>query len=234
MSQGPLITCKNLTFSYGTHSLFNNISFKVERPGFHSIFGRSGTGKSTLANILARRINDAIYTQLDVPSRIMYCQSSEQLPPWSTVKAHLSSITPFGTCQSVDKLLDIFRLPIDLLDRYPSELSTGETRRINVLRYLLQDFEMLILDEALNNVDEPTRLEILTYMKSLYSSSSGASLFYISHDIGDVVSLSDTIIHIRKVDNEAELTLLYGLNSYDADAVVQNGATQSLIRKLKQ
>ena len=49
-----------------------------------------------------------------------------------------------------------------------SQLSMGQCNRVNLLRYLLQDFSMLIMDESLANVDEPTRQAILYTIKTTF------------------------------------------------------------------
>jgi multiple sugar transport system ATP-binding protein len=71
------------------------------------------------------------------------------------------------------------------------ELSMGQKNRINLLRYLLQDFDMLICDEVLANVDEPTRNHILGTIKKLFPSRT---FLYISHNATEVARFSKNIL----------------------------------------
>jgi ABC-type bacteriocin/lantibiotic exporter with double-glycine peptidase domain len=64
-----------------------------------------------------------------------------------------------------------------------AQLSLGQKNRINLIRYLLQDFQMLIMDESLANVDEVTREKIILNIKALFPDKF---FIYISHNIIEV------------------------------------------------
>jgi ABC-type Mn2+/Zn2+ transport system ATPase subunit len=75
-----------------------------------------------------------------------------------------------------------------------SQLSMGQCNRVNLLRYLLQDFGILIMDESLANVDEPTRHAILYTIKSTFPESG---FLYISHNVVEVSRFCDQIVVFR-------------------------------------
>jgi ABC-type nitrate/sulfonate/bicarbonate transport system ATPase subunit len=91
----------------------------------------------------------------------------------------------------------------------PSKLSSGQHNRFNVLRYLLQDYDLLVLDEALNNVDEPTRLSILADIKRRFPDRG---FLYISHQLLDAVSFAHTLLMLRTGLNGARIIVRQGLN----------------------
>ena len=71
-----------------------------------------------------------------------------------------------------------------------SGLSMGQKNRINLARYLVQEFDLLIADEVLANVDEPTRDHILERLKTLFPKKT---FIYISHNALEVARFSQTI-----------------------------------------
>jgi ABC-type Mn2+/Zn2+ transport system ATPase subunit len=75
-----------------------------------------------------------------------------------------------------------------------SQLSMGQCNRVNLLRYLLQDFSLLIMDESLANVDEPTRQAILYKIKSTFPETG---FLYISHNVVEVSKFCDQIVVVR-------------------------------------
>ena len=72
-----------------------------------------------------------------------------------------------------------------------SQLSLGQKNRINLIRYLLQDFQMLIMDESLANVDERTREKIILNIKALFPDKF---FIYISHNIIEVAKFCQDIL----------------------------------------
>jgi len=194
----------------------------VELPadGFHGIAGRSGIGKSTFARVLAQELQPDSVETLLTPSKTLYCAGDERLPRWQRVKNHLESVCPSGR---QDVLADLRRaFDIDSMwDRDVQALSTGELARVNVLRYVLQDCDLLILDECLSTVDQGRRRRVLAALKML-ATSRGQSILYISHQIADTVAFSCSIIHMHSDGNGP--ALLRVLPGYDAETFPENTA----------
>jgi ABC-type nitrate/sulfonate/bicarbonate transport system ATPase subunit len=148
-------------------ALFDGLDMTIDKPGFHALFGPSGVGKTTLAKIISgdidnfsgpgeghRRQTLSVYIQPGAAAGVV---SGGQTPG----KNH-----PTGRQLLRDELIDHFGLSKLMGMRY-SQLSMGQCNRVNLLRYLLQDFSILIMDESLANVDEPTRQTILYKIKSI-------------------------------------------------------------------
>lgn len=209
MAIAARLLCEGLSFSYPERALFDNISFRIEAPGFHSILGRSGTGKSTLAKILSGLLEGWNATNVVLPDHVLYCHENERLPPWQSVGRHIYSVTTESQIPLLHELIKKFALNKSILDLYPYQLSSGQNNRINVIRYLLQDFDLLILDEALSNVDEATRISILATIKALFSTQM---FLYVSHHLLEVTAYSKTILFLGQSPNIAELKNLEGLD----------------------
>ena len=82
----------------------------------------------------------------------------------------------------MEELVDSFGLETSLNSRF-AQLSLGQQNRTNLTRYLLQDFDLLIMDESLANVDELTREKIILRIKTLYPQHH---FLYISHNVIEV------------------------------------------------
>ena len=187
------LQAKSLTLKYpNTNSyVFKNLSFKMAEPGFNALFGPSGVGKTSLAKIITGELGG--YTgelTSDGNQNFLYSYNLERLPGWSSVGSHLDKITPQDRRSRRDELIDVFGLGEFMGQRF-SQLSLGQQNRVNLLRYLLQDFHLLIMDESLANVDELTREKIILKIKDLYAD---AHFLYISHNVVEVSKLCKKII----------------------------------------
>lgn len=168
----------------------------IDTPGFHALFGPSGVGKTTLARIISGDI-DTFSGHLDIGGEMpcLYTYNRERLPGWSPVGRHLEKTTPPGRQGLRKELVHHFGLS-ELMGMRFSQLSMGQSNRVNLLRYLLQDFSILIMDESLANVDEPTRQTILYKIKSIFPQ---ACFLYISHNVVEVARFCDQIVVFRGV-----------------------------------
>lgn len=209
MRSNMLLICEQLRFEFESNRpLFNDISFQLKMPGFFALFGPSGVGKTTLAQILAGILKEASSETLVRPSKTLYCYGNEKLPSWQSVGEHLLSVTPSSQLRTFDALAESFGLHRELLDAHPSEVSTGQHARLNVLRYLVQDFNFLILDESLSGVDEPTRLSVLGAIRSRFPEKS---FLYISHQLLDAVLYSETILIMSRDNTGVSIKSTKGL-----------------------
>lgn len=193
------IICKNLSYSYpGTPlNVFKGISFSLKGPGFFSLFGLSGVGKSTLARLLGKKLLPKTGTIDTDMGHILYAHDSERLPGWLSIKDHFQKITSDKNLHLLKTLTIDYGIDELLSHRFLS-LSMGQKNRANLIRYLVQDFDLLITDEVLANVDEPTRYKILESIKKLFPERM---FLYISHNVIEVVRFSRTIFVLPQTQN---------------------------------
>ena len=134
------VNCEQISFHYDSgEEVFTDVSFIIERPGFHSIFGKSGIGKSTLAGILTGTL-EPTRGKVKVPERVLCCASWEALPPWSRLSTHFEEVVGNNLPSedsSLSELMSALSLKSDVFERYPHQISTGQAMRINLLRYCL-------------------------------------------------------------------------------------------------
>lgn len=212
-----MITCHDLLFQYpgADTPLFSGLDLTFSRPGFHALFGPSGIGKTTLAKIICGDIKPASGSVTLTPTKpCLYTFNRERLPGWSPVGRHLEKTTPAGREALREDLIAHFGLS-DLLGLRFSQLSMGQSNRVNLLRYLLQDFDILIMDESLANVDEPTRQAILYHIKAIFPD---AAFLYISHNVVEVARFCDEIAVFRGGHQGPPVLQLCGLNHTHPDA----------------
>ena len=196
MSKNMLLDCRDISFTYpGSNTeVFKNMSYRLAGPGFHALFGPSGVGKTTLAKMMTGDINNfgGEISKSDI-GRVLYTYNLERIPGWSTVREHLETTTPASNKAQIDDLVATFGMQTYINSRF-SQLSLGQQNRTNLVRYLLQDFDLLIMDESLANVDEVTKENIILKMKTTFSDRC---FLYISHNVAEVAKFCKQILVLR-------------------------------------
>jgi ABC-type multidrug transport system ATPase subunit len=204
-----MLECHDISYRYANAEapVFARLSFTIDAPGFHSLFGPSGVGKTSLAKIITRRIT-AFSGEIrpDTNGNRLYTYNLERLPDWSQVGKHLEKITPSHRQRLLESLVELFGVREFLASRF-SQLSLGQKNRVNLIRYLLQDFQLLILDESLANVDEQTRERIILGIKDRFADKC---FLYISHNVSEVARFCNAIYVLRGNDKHPQMVRLSG------------------------
>jgi len=203
------LECNNLNFTYpGSRiAVINNLSFSMKNPGFNSLFGPSGVGKTSLAKMIATsnfKGNSDIVTE-DMGT-ILYSYNLERLPGWLSTGKHLNKVTSPENQSLKEQLIEIFELN-DVLGSRFSKLSMGQQNRMNLIRYLMQDFDLLIMDESLANVDEKLRETIILSIKELFSDKM---FLYISHNLMEVSKFCSQILVFGKSSGKKDSFVIEG------------------------
>ncbi len=199
----------NLTFQYPQSGMpvFEGLNAQISGAGFFALFGASGVGKSTLARLIAGEtaLSEG-EIRLNGIRRILYSYNTEKLPGWASVGEHLRRISPPAGLKRIDSLVDAFGMEACLSSRF-SRLSLGQQNRINLTRYLLQEFDLLIMDESLANVDEITREGIIVTIKELFPERI---FLYISHSVNEVARFCRQILVLRSPRRHPQLLPVAG------------------------
>ena len=203
------LECRGLTFKYPQSEIyvFKDLSIQLAEPGFHALFGPSGVGKTSFARIITGDLQpEAGEVITEGIARPAYTYNLERLPGWSAVGRHLDKITPESEAHRKPALIEFFGIQ-KCLDQRFSQLSLGQKNRINLIRYLLQDFKLMILDESLANVDEITRERILLNIKHLFPNTL---FLYISHNVAEVSKFCKKILVFRGPRKDPRIAVVEG------------------------
>jgi ABC-type multidrug transport system ATPase subunit len=190
------VHCRNIYFNYpGTDRvLFENLNVQFNTPGLHALFGPSGVGKSSLAQMIIGRVPpDRGQVHIEAAATALYAHNLERLPGWSSIGQHLERVTPAEHLLQKKDLVSTFGLDPLLGQRF-DQLSLGQQNRINLVRYLVQNVDILLMDETLSNVDEKMRNRILTCMKEMFPERL---FIYISHNVVEVSTFCREIWVLR-------------------------------------
>jgi osmoprotectant transport system ATP-binding protein len=130
------------------------------------------------------------------------------------------------------ELADLVRLSKKTLDRYPSQLSGGERQRVALMRALMLDPEILLLDEPLGALDPLIRYDLQTDLKTLFTSLRKTVLM-VTHDLGEAGYFGDEIVLLREgaIEQRGPMAALIGTPATDYVArfvQAQRGLVDSL------
>lgn len=210
---GTLLAIDHMSYSYHslegeTQALFD-VSFDVKDGEFFAIVGPSGCGKSTLLSLIAGLItpsSGSIYiNKKDIKSsgkNIGYMLQKDHLLDWRntmnnvTLGLEIQNKLIDSSYVQINELLNTYGL-ITFKNSYPSELSGGMRQRAALIRTLLLEPDILLLDEPFSALDYQTRLEVSDDIWGIIRKEKKTAIL-ITHDISEAISMSDRIAILSK------------------------------------
>ncbi|QKF65351.1 ATP-binding cassette domain-containing protein [Campylobacter corcagiensis] len=215
-----MLEVKNITLSYDFKEHFNkkakkltilnDISFSLESGENLSILGVSGSGKSSLARVIAglikpqsgtillngKSLNFDNFKEFSKISLLMQNQKS-CLNPALKIKTSLKLLEKYQNTKFIGILdsLKSLNLSKNTLDKYPHELSGGEASRVGILKSLLIKSEILILDEITSGLDDDNIAQLLELIKGIKT-----SIIFITHDLNLAQKVSKNFIIIESAN----------------------------------
>ncbi|MEG1165063.1 MAG: dipeptide/oligopeptide/nickel ABC transporter ATP-binding protein [Oscillospiraceae bacterium] len=212
-----LLEASGLSKSFGSKTVFDEISFSIGEKSIVSIMGPSGEGKSTIARILCGTLipssgrvsfkdqellsagnvyNKAFRREIQlVPQQPFACLDPRQRVGDAICEPLLFHRIALNRGQAKLKALELLKkvsLDTSLFERRPGELSGGQAQRILIARSLTVSPKLLIADEATSMLDISSQAEIITIFRRLVS-EEGIAILCISHDRPLVESISDKV-----------------------------------------
>ena len=185
--------------------VIGDVNFSVKPFEFVAVVGPSGCGKSTLLNIMSGLLKPQSgsvtldgQTLHGITPRIGYVSQSDSLLPWRTTLANVElgmELRGVPKQERREKAMTLIR-QADLSgfeNAYPYQLSGGMRKRVDVIKVLAMDPEIIFMDEPFASLDVFTREMLQTYILSLWQTTQRTVVF-ITHDLTEAITLSDRVI----------------------------------------
>lgn len=203
------IKIDRLKFSYPDNLDINLRDIKINKADKVLIKGNNASGKSTLLRILTGNIKDYdgdLYLNGYRLKELGYDYLNHyfSIIGQNQYIFNMSLEDNIALYSSIDfndfkEYFDLVRYDqISKTDKTSQTLSGGEKQRIALLRALIRDKEILVIDEGLNQVQKDLRDEILNYLLN----DEDLTFIYVSHDIGDYIDKFDLVIDMNKADKK--------------------------------
>lgn len=209
-----LLEFNNVSYFYQTKEsevkALDDVSFNVKEKKFASLVGPSGCGKTTILSLIAGLLTPSSgeiildgkpITKND--GRIGYMFQRDHLFEWRTI---WQNIILGLEIQKQNKNAEKLKLAEDLLKKYdlynfknkkPRQLSGGMRQRVALIRTLVLEPALLLLDEPFSALDFQTRLKVCDDVYEIIKSEEKTALL-VTHDISEALSMSDKIIILTK------------------------------------
>lgn len=207
---GNLLSLDHISYSYhsvcGETLAIDDLSFHVEDGEFLAVVGPSGCGKSTLLSIIAGLIEPDDGKVLfenkerkDSGINIGYMLQRDHLLEWKNTYQNASlGLAIQKQTASKDKIMLLNHLfetygLVSFERAKPSELSGGMRQRVALIRTLLMEPDLLLLDEPFSALDYQTRLEVSDDIWKIIKKEKKTAIL-ITHDISEAISMGDRVI----------------------------------------
>ena len=224
-----MIAVRHVSKRYGATVALDDVSLDVGPGMTHVLLGSSGSGKSTLLRVLLGLVEpdagEALIDGIAVTSgarhlvgRVGYVVQEGGLYPHLTVGGNVSlpgeavGWRRGRIAERVRVLTELVGFDTAMLLRYPAELSGGQRQRVGLMRALVLDPPLLLLDEPLGALDPIVRADLQAELRRLFA-ALGKTVVLVTHDVREAVLFGSTITLLR------------------AGRVVQQGTFAELARK---
>ena len=203
-----LLELKNVTLTYQTLSdeitAIKGLSFSCDEGEFISIIGPSGCGKTTVLSLIAGLIQPSSGkinmdgNDLADKNELGYMLQKDQLFPWRTIEKNVFlplEIKKINTAKTREYALSLLKKYglYDFKSNYPDQLSGGMRQRAALIRTLVSNPKLLLLDEPFSALDYQTRLSVCDDVYKIIKAEQKTAIL-VTHDISEAISMSDKII----------------------------------------
>ncbi len=209
-----MIRLENVSKSFGETSALKSYSLIMQEGKTTVLLGPSGCGKSTLIRIIAGLvqpdsgkvyINGVELTRqnvLKLRRQMGYVIQEGGLFPHLTARQNTTLLAEYlgvgkdEITTKIRRLAQLTKFPFDGLDRFPLELSGGQNQRVSLMRALMLEPRILLLDEPLGALDPLIRFKLQQDLKEIFQ-SLGKTVVLVTHDIGEAAYLGDWIVLMK-------------------------------------
>ena len=211
-----MIEYKNVVLRYTDTDILKDVNLRIEDGEFMVLVGPSGSGKTTMLKMINRlleptdgniymdgkRIKD--YDERELRLSTGYVLQAIALFPNLTVAENIALIpemkgwTKSQIASKTEELLDKIGLPAaEYANRKPHELSGGEQQRIGIVRAIIAEPKILLMDEPFSALDAISRKQLQALTKDLYKEFDMTTIF-VTHDTDEALKLGDRIAVLQE------------------------------------
>ncbi|WP_417630775.1 betaine/proline/choline family ABC transporter ATP-binding protein [Enterococcus faecalis] len=197
-------------FYKGGKVAVDDINLSFDKGEFICFIGTSGSGKTTSMRMLNRMTDPSKgkilidgqdiqkINPVELRRQIGYVIQNIGLMPHMTIRENIVLVpkllkVPVEERNKIaEKMIDLVELPREMLDRYPNELSGGQQQRIGVVRALVANQDIILMDEPFGALDPITRDSLQDLVKDLQE-RLGKTIVFVTHDMDEALKLANKI-----------------------------------------
>jgi osmoprotectant transport system ATP-binding protein len=210
-----MFSLTNVSKSFGTLQVLKPTTVQFHTGESTVLIGPSGCGKSTLLRILVGLIDaDSGTIEFDgitisakniqqLRQRMGYVIQDGGLFPHLTARANVGLLATHLGWETnrvrtrVDELADLTRLPKAALDRYPAQMSGGQRQRVGIMRALMLDPAVILLDEPMGALDPLVRFDLQEDLRKIFRTLGKTSIM-VTHDMGEAAFFGDRVMMLSE------------------------------------
>ncbi len=209
-----MIALENITKAYGNTAVIDDLSLLVESGSTTVLIGPSGCGKSTilkLINGLVRPENGSViinnqnigdYDIFSLRTKIGYVIQDGGLFPHLTACENVSILASYlgwekqSISERLGELCELTKFPSEVLSRFPVQISGGQRQRVSLMRALMLDPDILLMDEPLAALDPIIRYDLQNDLKQIFNTLN-KTVILVTHDINEADFFGNKIVLIK-------------------------------------
>ena len=197
MQKDLVLQIKDLTFFYKKDNpIYDNFSLELKKGELVTIFGKSGTGKTTLFELILGSLKPIKGTIKKSNISMIFQDPYNSFHPTYTIIEQIKDVIKKElNKKELDELLEKLSLDKKLLEKKPHELSGGQLQRCSILRALLMKPELLLIDEPTSALDNIIAYDVMKLLVELLDS---CAILLITHDLNMATWCSDKIIRLEE------------------------------------
>jgi len=199
------ISVDSIQLRFGSYAVLNQVSFAVPPGQFVALVGPTGCGKSSVLNLVAGLLKPT-GGSVSIGGRLLdsinrnaaYMFQQDALFPWKSVLENVMLgplLRGISKQQAADDARDwIQRVGLRGFEqRYPSQLSGGQRKRVAMAQALINRLPILLMDEAFSALDVQTRALMENKLLELWQ-QLGATVLFVTHDLEEAVAMADRVL----------------------------------------
>jgi len=201
----PEISLSSIGVTYSGHPALDDVSFEIPRGQFVSVVGPTGSGKSSILNVVAGLLKPTAGQVFSRGSQLTsinrdaaYMFQHDALLPWKTCLENvllgpiLRGKARFQAAKEAHLWLERVGLR-GYEDRYPSQLSGGQRKRVAMAQALINRPPILLMDESFSALDVQTRALMEDKLLELWHELR-ATVLFVTHDLEEAIAMADRVL----------------------------------------